>query len=74
METLRETPEGAIYLETRRERLELVNLRNRVRAQREEIKRLQRQIAELKGRPEICGFCGGYNVGTCSTCELEAKK
>lgn len=48
METLREMPEGAIFLETRRDRLELVNLRNRVRAQREEIKRLQKEVADMK--------------------------
>ena len=34
---------------TDKEKLELINLRNRLRAQREEIKRLQEIIAELKG-------------------------
>ena len=67
METMRETPEQMLVKEKR----ELMNLRNRVRSQREEIKRLNKIISELKGRPEICGFCGGYNVGTCSTCEVD---
>lgn len=66
METMRQTPEQMLVKEKR----ELMNLRNRVRTQREEIKRLNKIISELKGRPEICGFCGGYNVGTCSTCEV----
>lgn len=34
---------------TDKEKLELINLRNRLRAQREEIKWLQEIIAELKG-------------------------
>jgi len=33
---------------TEKEKLELINLRNRLRAQREEIKRLQNIIANLK--------------------------
>lgn len=67
METMRQYPEMMLIKEKR----ELMNLRNRVRSQREEIKRLNKIISELKGRPEICGFCGGYNVGTCSTCEVD---
>ena len=45
METLRETPEMRVKREKRD--LELINLRNRVRAQREEIKRLQMQVFVL---------------------------
>ena len=33
---------------TNKEKLELMNLRNRITAQREEIKRLQAEIARLK--------------------------
>ena len=33
---------------TNKEKLELMNLRNRISAQREEIKRLQAEIARLK--------------------------
>ena len=46
METLRETPEMRVKREKRD--LELINLRNRVRAQREEIKRLQMQVFVLQ--------------------------
>jgi hypothetical protein len=46
METLRETPEMRVKREKRD--LELINLRNRVRAQREKIKRLQMQVFVLQ--------------------------
>lgn len=46
METLRETPEMRVKREKRD--LELINLRNRVRAQREEIKRLQMHVFVLQ--------------------------
>ena len=46
METLRETPEMRVKREKRD--LELINLRNRVLAQREEIKRLQMQVFVLQ--------------------------
>lgn len=46
METLRETPEMRVKREKRD--LELINLRNRVCAQREEIKRLQMQVFVLQ--------------------------
>lgn len=48
METMRETPEQMLGREKRD--LELMRLRNRVRAQREEIKRLQIRIWELEGK------------------------
>lgn len=37
---------------TEKEKLELINLRNRLRAQREEIKKLQAIIADLKEENE----------------------
>lgn len=48
METMRQFPE--LMLGRDKRDLELINLRNRVRAQREEIKRLQMRIWELEGK------------------------
>lgn len=43
---------------TDKEKLELINLRNRLRSQREEIKRLQKENTVLKAKVrELSGTC-----------------
>lgn len=54
---------------TEKEKAELLNLRRRVEAQREEIKRLESDARDA--RNELCCLCGKYkqaHLGACDGC------